>query len=346
MPELVATLTAPLPAAEADAPQLVHLGGCPALLQRGDGELVVQLLDEAFGVTRTLRFRAPWPRRSGSHAVAPDADLAVFTGRDAVRAVDAEGSVRWEVRHGGWPHPDRGSAAFSPDGRLVWAHVRGPLLDAGEPDPDAVDEWLVLDAVDGRVLARADAQAAAAGSVHVPHPDPARMGLSIGEGQDGAPLRWGHFDGERLAVAYFEGQDLVLLDVNPSGSRFLTVDHDQNTLAVHETASGAVVARWDAGTSAPRHPDAEPDNDEAEPYWDWAGGFVDDTTVLASTVESDEEWGEGRHWLVGATPQGPAEPEPVGYPLPVTSPPAPLGAGRWYTYGTAYDTLHVWAARA
>jgi hypothetical protein len=130
--------------------------------------------------------------------VAPDASLAVFAGVHAVRAVEPSGAVRWEVRHGCWygaclemhqsydeygdrgdhRYPGGGSAGFSVDGRLVWAHVRGPLLD-GELSADTVDEWLVLDATDGRVLARVNAEAAAAGSLHLPHPaDPQQMGLS------------------------------------------------------------------------------------------------------------------------------------------------------------------------
>ncbi|MFF3510886.1 hypothetical protein [Streptomyces sp. NPDC002573] len=88
------------------------------------------------------------------------------------------------------------------------------------------------------------------------------MGLSIGEGQDGAPLRWGRWDGQELGVDHFEG-DLALLSVSPSGERLMTVTHCQEALAVRDTR-GLVLegAEWDA---APRHPDAEPDNDEALP---------------------------------------------------------------------------------
>ncbi|MGW5175427.1 hypothetical protein ACWERY_13820 [Streptomyces sp. NPDC004082] len=110
--------------------------------------------------------------------------------------------MRWELRHRCWAgcaghtafdeygddrdhrYASSGSAAFSADGKLLWAHVLGPL--SGEqPDGDrGEEEWLVLDAADGTVLARTRTRTSAAGSVHVPHPDPGQMGLSVGEGQD------------------------------------------------------------------------------------------------------------------------------------------------------------------
>ena len=71
-------------------------------------------------------------------------------------------------------YPKRGSAGFSVDRQLVWALVQGPLS-REEPDQRSGEQWLVLDAEDGRVLSRAATKTAAEGSVHVPHPtDPVR----------------------------------------------------------------------------------------------------------------------------------------------------------------------------
>ncbi|MCX4970572.1 hypothetical protein OHA98_38660 [Streptomyces sp. NBC_00654] len=363
---LRATVPALMPVSLADPPDIAGQPGRRMLLQRSDEEIVAQLLDDAF-VARpgeSVRFPAPWPRGRGTWVVAPDADLAVFAGVHAVRAVEPSGATRWEVRHGCWQgcrethtsydeyadrrdhrYPDSGSAGISADGALVWAHVRGPLPE-GELTPDTVDEWLVLDARDGRVLARVDAGTAAAGSFHVPHPaDPHQMGLSIGEGQDGAPLRWGRWDGQRAQAGHL-GDDLCLLSVSPSGERLMTVSHDQVSLAVRD-CGGAVVQglEWDAESVIPRHPDApsagdDDDDDDPPVCWDWAGGFVDETTLVVSTVESDEEWGRSRHWLVGTT--GSHGIAPVAYPSPVDSQPAALGNGAWSTLSESRDALYVW----
>ncbi|MFH9497979.1 hypothetical protein ACH4L9_21320 [Streptomyces globisporus] len=363
---LRATVPAPLPLPQAGPPEITGPPGRRLLVQRSDDEIVAKPLDDAFaaGAGASVRFPAPWPRRRGTWEVAPDATLAVFAGVHAVRAVDPSGATRWEVRHGCWSgrceeihesyesyadrrdhrYPESGSVGFSADGRLVWAHVRGPLPE-GELSPGTADEWLVIDAEDGRVLARADAEAAAAGSAHLPHPaDPAQMGLSIGEGQDGAPLRWGRWDGKDLTVDCLEG-DLCLLSLSPSGDRLMTVSHDQDSLAVRDSRGAVVEALdWDADAAIPRRPEAPADTDEDElpVCWDWAGGFLDETTLIASTTESDEDCGQYRHWLIDTT--APAHGfVPVDYPSPVSCEPTALGGGFWSTSSPSRDVVHVWS---
>ncbi|MDN3294887.1 hypothetical protein QWM81_12650 [Streptomyces ficellus] len=124
-----------------------------------------------------------------------------------------------------------GSVGFSADGKVVWAHVHGPLAHEA-PDGGRGEEWLVINAVDSTLLARA-VTGTAAGSVHVPHPT-GQMGLTIGEGQNGSPLRWGRWDGYALVVGSFGDEDCVLPAVSPTGDRLLTVTHDQDVLAAHE----------------------------------------------------------------------------------------------------------------
>ncbi|MFB8760439.1 hypothetical protein [Streptomyces nigra] len=358
---LVASLDAPSPFTGLDpAPCLMSGPGSRFLVQRDDTELIVREL-AGWAPASTIRFPAPWPRRFGSWAVSPGADLAVFAGRHALRAVDRSGRVRWELRHRCWAgcagHTDAaayvddrdhrysgsGSAAFSTDGKLVWAHVPGPLT-GEDMSRSSTEEWLVLDAADGTVLGRAATGTAAAGSVHVPHPDPGRMGLSIGEGQDGSPLRWGRWDGRELTMDTFGGEDRVLLGVSPSGDRLLTVTHDQDTLAMHRTADGSVTAALDAD-AVPPHPEAEEsaeddEDDETRAYFDYEGGFVDDDTVVAGTVESDEEFGPGRHWLVD--PASLRLLDRIAYPVEVSGPPRALGDGTWYTVSAADSALLVW----
>lgn len=191
---LVTTLAAPLDHVRktADAPHLLHwpdarpgsddgpsAGLRRLLVQRGDTELIA--VDPGDPDAAPVRFPAPWPRGFGTCTVAPGGGLAVFAGVHAVRAVDPSGAVRWEVAHGCWEgscrtlhttyeeyaadrrhlYADSGSAVFSADGTLVWAHIRGPVAASG-PDPEALDEWLVIDAADGRVLGRAETGTVAA----------------------------------------------------------------------------------------------------------------------------------------------------------------------------------------
>ncbi|MEU3072151.1 hypothetical protein [Streptomyces laurentii] len=368
---LVATLAAPLPFTGADdTPWLTPWPAARLLVQRGETELIVRQV-AAPATAEPIRFPAPWPRRCGDAVVSPGATLAVFSGPHGLRAVDRTGAVRWELGHACWaPCPEggavtsyaaddhahryapSGSTCFSADGTLVWAHVRGPLAgDAPVQGPGSgEEEWLVLDAADGSVLARAETGTAAAGSFHVPHPDPSRMGLTIGEGQDGSPLRWGRFDGRALTVDRLGDDDLVLLAVGPGGDRLLTVTHDQDTLAVRRLADGAVTAALDASAIPPRAPESrdeeegedEQDEEEADPaYFDYAGGFVDEDTAVFGSVESDDEHGDLRHWLVDTARM--ARVERIGYPFPVEVPPTALGDGTWYTTSRADNALHVWS---
>lgn len=361
---LVATVPRLLPSQEADAPVIIGMPGNRMLSQRSDDALVVCLLDDDYGVRpgTEIRFNAPWPARRDSWVLAPDASLAVFVGVHAIHAIDASGAVRWQLRHGCWQgtctdlhhsydeyadrpdhrYPKRGSAGFSVDGKLVWAHVQGPLAQ-DEPGQQRDEQWLVLDVNNGRVLARAETDTAAEGSIHVPHPTDARqMGVSIGEGQDGAPVRWGRWNGEELRVDYID-DDVVLLDVSPSGKWLMTVSHDQDILAIRGTYGGPELAAVELRSDLvlPRHPETEPENDEPALYWDWIGGFVDETTVIASTDECDSDWGTGRHWLIDT--QGVHPPTLINYPVAVSVPPTPLGDGTWFTPSGAGDTLQVWA---
>lgn len=357
---LVTTIAAPLAFSRADdAPRLELRDGTRLLIQRGDTELIVQNLERS-ATAETVRFVAPWPRRYGQCAVSHAGDLAVFAGLHALQALDPAGNVRWEVRHRCWAgcaghdafteyanerdhrYVGSGSAGFSADGTLVWVHTRGPLdCDRGR----GADEWLVIAAKDGTVLARAATHTAAAGSDHIPHPDPDQMGLTIGEGQDGAALRWGRWNGHTLAIDSFGDQDRVLLAVSPIGNRLLTVTHDQDTLALHRVTDGTVEAELSA-TALPRHPALETEqfetfeDDEALAFFDYEGGFLDEDTVVVGTVESDEEFGTGRHWLIDAARMRLTD--QLVYPFEVPSLPRVLGDGTWYTVSATETAVHLW----
>ncbi|SFO35588.1 hypothetical protein SAMN04489713_105216 [Actinomadura madurae] len=230
-------------------------------MQRGDTELAVRDLE---GAGAEARFPAPWPRRYGSVAVSPAGDVAVFAGVHALRAVDSTGAVLWEIRHGCWSaavcttahasfseyaddyhhgHADSGSAAFSSDGKVLWAHVRGHM------GHDTEEEWLILDAADGSLLARVATMTVGSGSFHFPHPDPAYMGLSIAEGEESSPVLWGRWDGTQLTVQRFVEE--VFLAVSPSGEHFLTTDTGQWALYLHQAEDGTELRRLNAGDAVP-----------------------------------------------------------------------------------------------
>ncbi|MGV9339681.1 hypothetical protein [Streptomyces sp. NPDC003688] len=351
---LLATVPAPLDPATADVPQVLPSPGGGLLVQRGDAEVVAVDLFPRPGRPREVRFPAPWPRSYGSVTVSPERDVAVFAGLHAVRAVEATGVVRWEVRHGCWAgcaqahgsfdayahdeehfYADSGSVAFNADGALVWAHVPGPLDGSRETE----ECWAVLDASDGRVLGQVVTGTVASASVHTPHPDPARMILSVGEGEEGSPVLYGRWDGRRLVVERI-GDERVLAAVSPSGERLVTVPVGQWSLSLHRAADASnVEKKLDALDVLPPHPNLGAGQHQ-RPYWDFDAAFLADGTLLAGTSESDTPHGPPRHWLVdtpGMTLRG-----EISYPLPVSGPPRPAGGGTWSTLADDRTTTHLW----
>lgn len=336
---LVATVDAPLDPASADAPEVRHWPGRELLVQRGDAELVVRDLD---GPAAVVRFPAPWPRRFGSVAVSPEADLAVFAGVHALQAVDPTGAVRWELRHGCWSaavctdahasfaeyaddyyhgQADSGSAAFSSDGKLLWAHVRNY---AGE---DVKEEWLILDPADGRVLARAETMTVGSGSFHSPHPNPAYMGLTVAEGDEESPVLWGHWDGAKFSVQQFVEE--VFLAVSPSGEHLVATDPGQWSLYLRRAEDGVELRRLNAA-------DAVPQRGDDRPCWDYEAAFPDDDTIVAGI----ESAADPRHWLVDVntmTVRG-----RIDYPFPISGSPRSAGRGTWYTAAEDGTALHLW----
>ncbi|ADI10341.1 hypothetical protein SBI_07221 [Streptomyces bingchenggensis BCW-1] len=302
-----------------------------------------------------VRFPAPWPRRFGSVTVSPKRDAALFAGVHAVRSVKPTGTTRWEVQHGCWyggctlshlsfdeyahdedhGYADSGSVAVSADGTLVWAHVRGPLGGDRETEDDQ-ELWVVLDATDGRVLGRVNTMTVASGSEHTPHPDPARMGLSVGEGEEGSPALWGRWDGQQLTAERI-GIDEILLAVSPSGRYLLTVDTGQWSLSLHQVENGSVLRELDAQDTVPAHPRS---TGEDRVYWDYDAAFVDEDTLVAGTSECDARYGTARHWLVdvhGMTLRG-----EISYPVPVSGPARAAGGGTWYTISEDGTSVHLW----
>lgn len=326
------------------------------LVQRGDTEVVAVDIDQPeAGRGDEIRFPAPWPRRFGTVTVSPERDAAVFAGIHAVRSVAAAGATRWEVRHGCWGgcpqlhasfheyandkdhlYADSGSAAVSADGKLVWAHVRGPLA-GDEITEDDQELWVVLDAAAGRPLGRVNTGTVASSSEHTSHPDPSQMGLSLGEGEEGSPVLRGRWDGQQLTAEHV-GDERILLAVSPSGRRLLTVPVGQWSLSLHELENGPKVARkLDATDAVPAHPQNTGDD---RVYWDFDAAFVDEDTVVAGTSECDARYGSVRHWLVDV--RGMDLRGEISYPVPVSGPARAAGDGRWHTISKDGTTVHLW----
>ncbi|WP_212986809.1 hypothetical protein [Actinoplanes auranticolor] len=342
-----------LPAA-CDGPLAPGVPGRRLVTTRTDTTLAVYDLGRPAAAAPLVTFPAPWPRgASGVDAVAPGLDLAVFAGLHAVRGVTPDGVTRWEVPHGCWgceefhetadeyagdpdhKYPDQGSACFGTDGRTVWAHVREQLDEDDDPRGESSPEaWLVIDPADGTVVARAGTGTYAAGSHHLPNPDPAVMGLAVGEGQDGSPALWGRLTGGVLHVERLAGDDRVLVAVGPGGRTFLTRGHERGQeLTVHRASGHAVLGTVLADVLEPADPAAR---------WGFRCGLVDDRTLVAGTSEHGYGTADVRHWLIDVETlevRG-----PIRYPAVADPGPHPigLGDGTWLTMSPGGEDVHVW----
>jgi hypothetical protein len=206
---------------------------------------------------------------AGVDGIARDGTAAVVSANARVVVIDRHGQEQWAFHHPSWGRGDseRGSCWFSADGVEVWAHV---------PTEDDPDEWVVLEARTGRLIARAPLQCYAAGSDPIRHPDGSFQGLSVGEGQDGSESYWGRLEDDRLVVHRLDDRSRVLIDVSPNGRWFLTTPHGDGPVQVHRVPDGDVVATLG--------PETVLDQDDG---WDFFGGFFDDETIVLTSSDQD-----------------------------------------------------------
>jgi hypothetical protein len=356
---LVASIA--VPSIEAD--HLVHMQWWPdrvVWIARTDTHVIAYDLDRLLaGDVAAAVFPAPWPRKVGSCTVSPDLSIAVFSGVHAAKAFDTSGEMRWEVRHSCWQgscleqhtaydeyaddrdhrYPENGSARVSADGKLVWAHVRGPLPADELPsdrDPWLNDEqWLALDAANGRLLGRISTETDAGGSHQLAHPDPARMALNVGEGQDGSTTWVGKLSNGRLE-GVLVGTEAILIGVAPSGRTLVTVNHRRrDELNLRRYDDGAIIATITAGWLSTRQ-------DRVKLRWDLdeIGAVDTNTAILSTSVGGDRQEGV-EHWLIDmdtAEVRG-----PVLYPDATPELAVGFGNGRWLA-ATQPTQLQVWCA--
>lgn len=215
------------------------------------------------------RFRLP-EDALGNHAIAPDLGLAAISGRSRVVAIDRAGRQVWEVPHPSWGRGDseRGACWFSADGQSVWAHV---------PTTNGPDEWHLLDAK-GRLRGRVPLSCYSAGSNVIRHPDGNRVGLSVGEGQDGSETYFGRLEDGQPVVERLDDRSRVLAAFSPDGDHFLTTPHTSGPIQLHRVSDRAVIASLD--------PESVFDDDEDA--FDLFAGFVRQDLVLFTAAECDE----------------------------------------------------------
>jgi hypothetical protein len=265
-----------------------------------------------------VRFPLPSTWR-GAHWVAPTLDLVAVSERERVLLIDARGRIVWAFSHHAWGvgGSESGCCWVSPDRNYVWATA---------PTEDGPDQWLVLDATHGGLVGASQLQCHAAGSHPVPHPDGSHVGLSVGEGQDGADVYWGCWEDGRPAVARLDDRGRVLIDVRPSGRQYLTTPHGSadDAVAVHEFPSGRVVARLTSERVL-----AEDD------WFDFTAGYVSEDLVVVGSAQ------ERGHFVLAADTLEPIS--RVDYPESHTKGCiTPTGRGTWLTSDYPTGRHELW----
>jgi hypothetical protein len=265
----------------------------------------VRVLGEDLG--ELARFPVPSDWRA-SHWVTPDLEFVAVSERERVLLADRHGRIVWQFAHHPWGGSDSesGSCWVSRNGKYVWATT---------PTTDGPDQWVVLDPSTGRALGASPLRCYAAGSHPVPHPDGQQVGLSVGEGQDGAEIYWGHWDDNRPIVERLDDRSRVLIDVRPSGGEYLTTPHSsaEGSIALHEFPSGRVLASLPASAVL-----------EEDDFFDFTAGFITEEMLLVGSVEKQ------KHVLLGAGTLAPigVVAYPPGHPKECIT---PSGRGTWMT---------------
>ena len=275
-------------------------------------------------------------------APSPDGSYVVVCDQQELRAVDADGTVRWRLEHPCWGCADTidhgseppcggidgGSAYVSSDSALVWAHVVAPW----DEDAETGERLLVLDAATGTIVGSAGLGVGTAGSGLLLHPDGHQAVLSIGYGQDGAVCYLARWDGAQLTLTEFEDMDRIAVDIDPGGRLVLTTPHSGADLALYQMSDLACTVRLAAADVA--------HDQGVTTGWDYVAGFVDGGTIVAvlDTHGADDV---STHWLLDCE-RGPIG--PVAYPAGAASGMTGLvglGDGAWATIDAA-GLLCLW----
>jgi hypothetical protein len=253
---------------------------------RARAQVVVELLVVDAQLAPIWRLPVPDPYH-GVHAVTNDLSLVALSLQRRVLLLDGRGQQLASFPHQPWGtgDPESGCCAFSGCGRYLWATV--PTWPEGSWE--ANDELWLIDLASLSVVDRRKLDVCAAGSTPLQHPDGRTVGLDIGEGQDGAAIRWAHPDGGRIGLRVAPGDDRCLAAVHPDGQEYLTTPHANNdrlqALARHRFADDRPIERL--GSAAAFGPSEQ---------WGHLAGYLTGELILAATV------GGLRHLLVQRAP--------------------------------------------
>jgi hypothetical protein len=253
------------------------------------GMAVVELLVVDAQLAPIWRLPVPDPYH-GAHAVSRDLSLVALSLQHRVLLLDGRGQQLASFPHQPWGmgDPDSGCCAFSPCGRYLWATV--PTWPEGSWV--ANDELWLIDLASLSVVDRRKLDVCAAGSTPVQHPDGHTIGLEIGEGQDGAAIRWARADRGRIGLRFAPGDDRCLAAVHPNGHEYLTTPHSNDrlqALARHRFADDRPIERLaSAAAFAAFGPSSE--------QWGHEAGYLTTELILAVT------YGGMRHMLVQRAP--------------------------------------------
>jgi hypothetical protein len=228
------------------------------------------------------RLRLP-SRWRGRHAVTEDLSRVALSLQHEVLVLSGDGEEVCRLAHPDWDTfgVRSGCCAFAPDQPYLWATV---------PDVEGFDELWLVDLDQQVVVDRRPLDSTAVGCAPLYHPDGRTIGLEIGEGQDGALIRWMRADRGRIQLRLVPSIDRILVAVHPSGAEYLSTPHDcfpGDELVRHRFVDDSPIERLSAWEVFP-----------FGGWWAFDAGYLTDELIVAGMEPSE------RHVLVRRAPLG------------------------------------------
>jgi hypothetical protein len=144
---------------------------------------------------------------------------------------------------------------------------------------EANDELWLIDLTTLAVVDRRRLDVAAAGTTPLRHPDGHTIGLSVGEGQDGAYVRWARAAEGRILLRAAPTNDRILVAIHQTGGEYLTAPHSTGTDegCRHCFTDDRPINRL------------PPPDQGAGDSWDYTASYLTDELILAHLLHSDQD---------------------------------------------------------